>query len=99
MTSVVPIEELPLDHVGSSWLTSLQPSAVEEGDRARLGPDLAEAVHAVCDGLPLVPDTIPEKAHTKYQGTNRGDVIGLIHMPALEVHGSFPFVQEEGGLR
>ena len=33
---------------------------------------------------PLVPDTIPEKAHSKYHGTNRGDVIGLINVPPLE---------------
>jgi hypothetical protein len=44
---------------------------------------------------PLVPDTIPEKAHTKYQGTNRGDVIGLIHMPALEGAWQLPFSKKK----
>ena len=42
-----------------------------------------------------MPDTIPEKAHTKYQGTNRGDVIGLIHMPALEGAWQLPFSKKK----
>lgn len=32
----------------------------------------------------LVPDTIPEKPHSKYHGTNRGDVIGLINLHSLD---------------
>jgi len=32
----------------------------------------------------LVPDMIPEKPHSKYHGTNRGDVIGLVNLQSLE---------------
>jgi hypothetical protein len=40
---------------------------------------------------PLVPDAIPEKDHNPYEGTNCGDVIGLINLPPLSNSWQLPF--------
>jgi hypothetical protein len=39
----------------------------------------------------LVPDTIPEKFHTKYSGSNRGDIIGPITLTTTDQQWQLPF--------
>ena len=43
----------------------------------------------------LVPDTIPETAHSKYPGASCGDVIGLSNILALEFSFRLPLKEKE----